>query len=216
MDITSISSSNNQYMSLFKPQSAMNKAQSQFSSNNLTNNLSANAKKVAATNTNKGSAASNIILAKKGQAGYMKEMDSDNDGQVSLEEFNKYCEENEIEGKSKLMLMTSMQVAKSTAELVEEVEAKKAEKSENDTKSDDEKIYAQKGDEKYTNAMDANSNGVITYEEYLDYINAKEGSDSSQESSNTDAQKSDTSDTSTYNEDAKIDKESQSTVEYEV
>ena len=138
MDITSISSSNNQYMSLFKPQSAMNKAQSQFS-NNLTNNLSANAKKVAATNTNKGSAASNIILAKKGQAGYMKEMDTDNDGQVSLEEFNKYCEENEIEGKSKLMLMTSMQVEKSTAELVEEVEAKKVEKSKNETKNNDEK-----------------------------------------------------------------------------
>ena len=71
MDITSISSSNNQYMSLFKPQSAMNKAQSQFS-NNLTNNLSANAKKVAATNTNKGSAASNIILAKKGQTKYCR------------------------------------------------------------------------------------------------------------------------------------------------
>lgn len=78
------------------------------------------------------------------------------------------------------------------------------------------KIYAQKGDEKYNNAMDSNSNGIITYEEYLDYINAKEGSDSSEEASNTDAQISDTSDTATYNEDAKIDKKAQSTVEYEV
>lgn len=141
----------------------------------------------------------------------MKEMDSDGDGKVTLEEFNKYCEENDIEGKAKLMLMTSMQVAKSSEQLLEETKARESKKYEDDTSSkDDERIYAQKGDEKYTSAMDKNGNGIITYEEYQEFINGKD-KDETQASST-----SDSSENETDAEEYTIEPEVQSTVEYEV
>ena len=53
---------------------------------------------------NNQSPASKIVLAKKGSPAYMKQFDTDNDGEITLEEFNKYCEENDISDNDKIKI----------------------------------------------------------------------------------------------------------------
>ena len=111
--------------------------------------------------------ANKTILAKKGQAGYMREFDLDDDGKISLEEFNEYCEQNGIDGKDKLRLLTLMQTANSNEKVTEET-LKESDKESN--KAENKAIYAKKGDEKYDEAMDENKNGEVTYAEYYKYM----------------------------------------------
>lgn len=113
------------------------------------------------------SPASNIIIVKRGEAGYMKQMDTDDNGEVSLEEFNKYCEENGVETKEKIALLTAIQSAKSNLKTVNN-SLKQEETSEN---NEAEAVYAKKGDTNYDSKMDENQNGVITYKEYYEYNN---------------------------------------------
>lgn len=120
--------------------------------------------------------ASKIIITKKGQAGYMPQMDLDDDGQISLEEFNKYCEENGISEKEKVALLTVMNYGKRDAKVAEESEDASKEingEEEKETENDEENemnVYARKGDEKYNEKMDENENGVVTYAEYMKYL----------------------------------------------
>ena len=132
--------------------------------------------KIESKNNQKTSPNSNVILAKKGSAGFIKQMDLNNDGQVSLEEFNKYCEENNISEKDKLQMLQAIISANSDDKTV-----KSNLKDDDETKVEDKAIYAKKGDEKYNEDMDLNKNGVVTYAEYLKYLNDKIKNENSEE-----------------------------------
>lgn len=143
-------------------------------SNKKTSNNKLESNKLEQKNEN--NIASKIIITKKGQAGYMPQMDLDDDGQISLEEFNKYCEENGISEKEKVALLTVMNYGKRDAKVAEESEDASKEingEEEKETENDEENemnVYARKGDEKYNEKMDENENGVVTYAEYMKYL----------------------------------------------
>ena len=216
MNLSSISNFSNQQTNLFK----------------INNNTTKGGKTNNKTNKNAGqkntSPASKITLAKKGQAGYMKEMDADNDGKVTLEEFNQYCEENGLSSEDKMKLLTCMQVSQMNEKISEDnkkaqEEEEKKEKSEENKSSenDDKTIYAKKGDDKYNQEMDANNNGTITYAEYIEYIN-KKGETSDTENTTETSEVAEQKSTTTSEEDSEtyeaktVEPEVQSTVEYDV
>lgn len=102
--------------------------------------------------------AKKIVLANKGEAGYSAYFDLNDDGVVTLDEFNQYCEENGISGEDRLKLMMVMQQAKVKEDLAKD-----------DDEENDGKIYAKRGEEKYVEEMDENKDGTITYDEYIKY-----------------------------------------------
>ncbi len=57
---------------------------------NSLNSIKKNDNAKIANNTN-NKQKSGIVVAKKGSSGYIQQMDIDNDGEISLEEFNQYC-----------------------------------------------------------------------------------------------------------------------------
>lgn len=153
-----------------------------FNTNNQTKNNLLEIKKSDGSNSSK---TKSITIVKKGEAGYMEAMDKDKDGEVTMEEFNSYCEENGVDDKTKLALLETIQSAKMTKKLQEKMEAQRKEQEEGEkdetTVQDENKdgiIYAKKGDEKYNEVMDENNNGVITYEEYIKYCQKKKGESS--------------------------------------
>ncbi len=130
---------------------------------------------------NKKSASSNLVMktnynsvyyAKKGEPMYIKEMDEDEDGIVSIDEFRDYCKVNGISGKKMtemLMLANSYRV---TQEQKKKEENKKQSKSENQNEEKEietEAIYAKRGDSKYDETMDLNNDDKVSYKEYIEY-----------------------------------------------
>lgn len=162
-----------------------------------------------------------IVLAKKGESGYIEGMDSDNDGEITMEEFNEYCEANGVSGKDKVKLMTLMASAQTNTKLTEKASKSAQENIENatdsteDTTSEDDStdtqgaIYARKGDDNYNEAMDKNTNGVVTYQEYMEYCNEK--AKNSNKNSSTESKE-----TQTYAQNEHYDEEAEITVEAEV
>lgn len=201
----------NQYVNSLKPSNNLNKSKGKTQSNVLNKtvenkNLQKNKGKIDTKYADK------VILAKKGQGGYIKEFDLDNDGKISLEEFNKYCEENGIDGKDKVRLLTLMQTANSDEKIAKET-LEDTEKSSDKVKNN--AIYAKKGDEKYEEAMDENKNGEITYAEYYKYMQEKDKTTKSEEENLNDSQSDfDLSSGEEYVP-KKIEPEVQSTVTYE-
>ena len=82
-----------------------------FNTNNQTKNNPLEIKKSDGSNSSK---TKSITIVKKGEAGYMEAMDKDKDGEVTMEEFNSYCEENGVDDKTKLALLETIQSAKMT------------------------------------------------------------------------------------------------------
>ena len=129
---------------------------------------------------NKKSASSNLVMktnynsvyyAKKGEPMYMKEMDEDEDGIVSIDEFKDYCKENDISSKE---MAKMMQLASSYRIMQEQKkeESKKQNKYENqpeETEVETEAIYAKRGDSKYDETMDLNNDDKVSYKEYIEY-----------------------------------------------
>lgn len=129
---------------------------------------------------NKKSASSNLVMktnynsvyyAKKGEPMYIKEMDSDDDGIVSIDEFKDYCKENDISSKE---MAKMMQLASSYRIMQEQKkeESKKQNKYENqpeETEVETEAIYAKRGDSKYDETMDLNNDDKVSYKEYIEY-----------------------------------------------
>lgn len=111
----------------------------------------------AIQNNNSQNYAKKIVLASKGESGYSPIFDVDNNGIITLDEFNKYCEENGIGEEDKLKLMMCMQTSKSREAFLKK------------EKEDDGRIYSRKGDEKYVEEMDEDKNSIVTYEEYIKY-----------------------------------------------
>lgn len=126
------------------------------------------------SDNNNTSYASKIIIVKKGEVGFMKQMDLDDDGEISLEEFNTYCAENGISEEDKIALLTTIQSAKQNSKIIENAKEDEEETTEN---SSSKAIYAKKGDDKYDEKMDINQDDTITYSEYFEYINKNKQSE---------------------------------------
>ena len=119
-------------------------------------------------------------FAKEGEPMYMKAMDSDEDGMVSLDEFKSYCEENGISPKDMVKLA---EIANSYRTMQGQKKAEKAVQGEDEDNSVSGMVYAKRGDAKYDELMDVNSDDKVTYQEYIEYC---------KEHSNPQEQKSDT------------------------
>lgn len=104
-----------------------------------------------------------ISLAKKGDASYIPNMDIDSDGEITMDEFNQYCDENGVGIKERVRLMTLMQSVKMVSENNEKAKEK----------SKESEIYAKLGDEKYEAKMDYDKDGKITKAEYNKYKNSE-------------------------------------------
>lgn len=126
---------------------------------------------VLRTNLNSGfksNNTNNAIYAEKGEPIYQKEMDLDEDGIITLEEFRDYCQENNISvAKQREMLQNRLTFqlhrdrTKSSAEIRE-------------IKPETDKIYAKEHDANYDEEIDADNDGKITYDEYLKYCKENE------------------------------------------
>ena len=103
-----------------------------------------------------------IVVANKGETGYLHEMDIDYNGIVTLDEFNQYCEEKGVDGKEKMKLFQTIML-KGADEKSTEQNKKSSETEEKNN------IYAQKGEDKYNEDMDINKDSIVTYDEYLKY-----------------------------------------------
>lgn len=103
------------------------------------------------------------VYAEKGQPMYQKDMDKDEDGIITLQEFNDYCDENDISyAQRKQMLENRLQYQLNTEHA--EVSTKIRE-----IKPKTEKVYAEEGDKQYDEEMDSDGDGKVTYEEYMSY-----------------------------------------------
>ena len=120
-------------------------------------------------------AAKNIILVKKGSTGYMTDVDIDDDGEITLQELNKYCEENGVSEKDKIKMLTAIEMSKVKEKLIEknvnETEYNQENQKSQEAKNskEDKSVYAKKGEDKYNEAIDSNKDGIITYIEYVSY-----------------------------------------------
>ena len=113
---------------------------------------------------------SNNYYAKKGEPLYQKEMDSDEDGVVSFDEFRNYCKENGITAKE----MSKMMEMRLAYQMTTDKENKK-EETQKAVFGELDLIYAKDGDDKFDESMDTNNDSKISYREYLRYCeqNAK-------------------------------------------
>ena len=108
----------------------------------------------------------NAYYAKKGEPMYMNEMDSNEDGVVSFEEFKGYCEDNDISSKDMIRMV---EMANSYHTMVSQKNASKNIQGKEENNSMPEFVYAKLGDAKYDELMDINSNEIVTYREYIEY-----------------------------------------------
>lgn len=116
---------------------------------------------------------SDSYYAKKGEPTYQKDMDTDNDGLVTFEEFKEYCKANDISSQDmKKMLETRMayKMAKDTIG-----SSKPEEKTKEPAIGNLDLIYAKDGDDRYNADQDSNGDSKVSYTEYLRYCeqNAK-------------------------------------------
>lgn len=148
-------------------------------STGLTNNLS-----LSRSNLSISTKDSSVYYAKKGEPIYMKEMDADEDGVITFDEFKDYCQANGISSKE-MVRMLQTRAAYHLNKDREKAEKKSKEEKSKDSqnKADTEFVYAKEGDLRYDELMDYNSDGKVTYKEYFEYC--KEHSKSKQEKSDT-------------------------------
>ena len=114
----------------------------------------------------------NSYYAKKGEPMYRADMDSDNDGIVSFDDFREYCKSNNISAKD----MSDMIEMRMAYRLSQNTEKSAPTKSSKDfTTGNLDLIYAKDGDGNYDVNIDTNKDSQISYIEYLRYCeeNAK-------------------------------------------
>lgn len=108
---------------------------------------------------------SDTIYAKKGEPTYVVEMDLDDDGIVTFDEFKDYCKENGLSADEVKQLLETRQLW----ELFKEMSQKREEEQE--AKKEKDEIYAKQGDENYDESMDFNDDKKVTFDEYIKYCN---------------------------------------------
>lgn len=116
--------------------------------------------------------------AKKGEPMYLKEMDADEDGIISLDEFRDYCKE---KGFSSNKITKMLETAVMYRTLMKDKDNK-------DNKGNKEIVYAKRGDGKYDEAMDTNNDDKVSYKEYIEYC--KEHSQPQEHKSDTEISES--------------------------
>ena len=117
----------------------------------------------------------------------MKEMDADEDGIVSFDEFKDYCQANGISVKE-MVKMAELAASYRTRKAQERAEDKIQNKSENKSDSvEDAAVYAKRGDAKYDEVMDTNNDDKVSYKEYIEYC--KEHAKPQEEKANTKVEK---------------------------
>ena len=106
--------------------------------------------------------------AEKGDPTYQKEMDADEDGVITMEEFIKYCKDNGISPSEQAQMLQNrldLQLHKDRARVSAEIK---------EIKSEGDAIYAKEGEDNYEEEIDANKDGKITYDEYMRYCEENE------------------------------------------
>ena len=110
--------------------------------------------------------------AKKGEPMYLKDMDKDEDGIISLDEFRDYCHEKGYSSK-KMTQMLETAVAYRTMQKQNKAskEISKNDKDEQIKQKErvNEAVYAKRGDGNYDEIMDTNNDDKVTYKEYIEY-----------------------------------------------
>lgn len=129
------------------------------------------------------------VYAQKGDPIYQKDMDSDEDGVITFEEFKQYCIDNDLKpAQIQQMLQNRLkyQMYNETNRVSSEIR---------EIKSDSDAVYAKEGDEDYDEEMDLNGDGKVTYEEYLKYCEEQENSQDNTQPQKTEAKKVENPDT---------------------
>ncbi len=106
---------------------------------------------------------SNSIYSRKGEPTYTPEMDLDEDGIVTFDEFKDYCKEKGLSPEEIIKLLEARQLW----EMFKEMSEKRAQEQQENKEKD--KIYARQGDENYDEEMDSNNDKKITFDEYIKY-----------------------------------------------
>ena len=123
----------------------------------------------------------------------MKEMDADEDGIISFDEFKDYCQANDISPREmKKMVQIANSYRTMQAQKKAEKSIEKQGKSENRPEIkevESEAVYAKRGDGKYDEAMDTNNDDKVSYKEYIEYC--KEHSQHQEQKSDTKVNESD-------------------------
>ena len=135
--------------------------------------------------------------AKKGEPMYIKEMDADEDGIVSFDEFKSYCDEKGISVKDRIKMAemaTSYRLRQAQEKASDNV---KEGKTSNNSVSNAEVVYAKRGDSKYDEVMDINNDDKITYKEYIEYCQEHSKSPKNKTEGDTEASEESASDSGT-------------------
>jgi len=135
---------------------------------------------------NKMNSNNSAYYAKKGEPMYMKEMDADEDGVVSFDEFKEYCQSNGISTKEMVRMaeMASAYRVMKAEQKAEKAVQKEGNKNAPDIEEvNDGGIYAKRGDSKYDEVMDTNNDDKVTYKEYMEYCQEHAKSDETKSNS---------------------------------
>ncbi len=127
----------------------------------LSNISSNNMPEVNSISANQSNKSGNVVLARKNDPGYMKSMDYDNDGVITMEDFNQYCEKNSIDGNGRLRLLTIILLSKTTSEIKKEIQEKNPQDFNDKNKETDSQFAKENNGEK------------ISYQEYIEYYDKK-------------------------------------------
>ena len=109
--------------------------------------------------------------ARKGEPMYMAEMDTDEDGVVTLDEFREYCKSKDINTRDMLkmsQLAASYRTMKAENDTIDYI-SKLIPHNSPLKQSSTESTYAKQGDNKYNISMDSNHDKVVSYKEYMEY-----------------------------------------------
>lgn len=123
----------------------------------------------------KSNGAKESYYAKKGEPMYMKEMDADEDGIVSFDEFKDYCDKKGISTKDRIKITEmansyrNMQTQKKSNSSFNPINNNKFDIKSILEEAYGDPIYATRGDSKYDEAMDTNSDDKVSFKEYAEY-----------------------------------------------
>lgn len=120
----------------------------------------------------------NSVYATKGEPMYQKEMDADEDGIITFDEFNEYCDANGIDYKMRILLLNNRMMYKFSKDNEESSKKVKdeAEKAEKSAKVEDvESEISTKTDKDLTldEIINSDNEDKLTYEEYMQYCEAQ-------------------------------------------